>query len=101
VTPPQSSRRTHTNLSIDDASRLGADVRVWPILMSLWAYSALSGGLAIGVGEAVASVTQTVLPAVPVRPIRLAAVVAAVVVAGLGAEAVLGGLNRLVRRHRV
>jgi hypothetical protein len=62
-------------------------------VLGLWAYSALSGALAVGVGQMMVSVTRGVVPTLPVR---LGSLIAVVVVAGLAAEHMLGHFRRLV-----
>jgi hypothetical protein len=75
---------------VDAASRV--EVRVWPAVLELGAYSALSGALAMGIGQAMVSLTRVVLPPLPVR---LGSIAAVVVAAGLAAEFVLERLKRL------
>jgi len=80
---------------VKDDPQLGSDGRVWPAVLELWAYSALSGILAIAAGHVMVSLTRVVLPPLPVR---LGSIGAVVVAAGLAAEYVLEHLKRLVGR---
>jgi hypothetical protein len=84
--------------SIREDRLLGPDGRVWPALLRLWTYSTLAGVLAVGIGHLMVSVTDTVLPALPVR---LGSIIAVVAVAGLAAEAVLSYFDHLERSLRV
>jgi hypothetical protein len=96
--PPQGiSPSTRTRLRTRDESLLGAEGRVLPVLLALWAYAAVSGGFAIAVGRMMARITQPFLPALPVQQ---GSVVAIVVAAGVVAEPVLLRLRASVSRHR-
>jgi len=79
-----------------DDPLLGSDSRVWPTVLWLWTYCLVSGLGALGVGEAMVSVTRTVLP---VSLVRLATVIGVVVMAGLVAEGVVGRMRSLTSRR--
>jgi hypothetical protein len=80
---------------VEDDHLPDVDWRVWPAVRELSIYSALSAVLAMGVGQAMVSLTRVVLPPLPVR---LGSIAAVVLAAGLAAEFVLERLKRVVGR---
>jgi hypothetical protein len=76
---------------------LGPDGRVGLALLRLWTYAAVCGVSAMGLGRAMVSLTESVLPATPVR---LASITVVVLAAGFSAEWVLSKVNALVARRQ-
>jgi hypothetical protein len=97
-TPPRNAGLSAgADLSVNDDPLLGTDGRIWPALLRLWTYSTVSGLCAIALGQAMVSITQTVLPA---SPVRLSSIMVVVLAAGLLADHALGHLKKLTSRNR-
>jgi hypothetical protein len=97
-TPPRNAGLSaQADLTVNDDPLLGTDGRVWPALLRLWTYSTVSGVCALGLGQAMVSITHTVLPA---SPVRLSSMIVVVLAAGLLADYVLGQVKKLTSRNR-